>query len=175
MFSAPVSYNVPSLNIGIGYNSYQQQLLPMISLSIPFGNVYHFQGSIGASKDNVFNEALSTIQLGIGICNMFPERTSFWYALTGSVRNYRTPSYGNLIVGINAMLGKTWKKIVVAAGVDLSLQHHQIHNSDIVSALDERAYTVMPKVEFRSPYGNISFMAARDMFSANLSWTLNLE
>lgn len=175
MFSAPVSYNAPSVNIGIGYSSYQQQLLPMISLSIPFGNVYHFQGSIGASKDNVFNEALSMMRLGIGIWKMFPERTSFWYAFTCSVRDYRTLSYGNLVIGVDAMLGKTWEKIVVAAGVDLSLQHHQIHSSNIVAAVDERVYTVMPKIEFRSPYGNISLLAAHDMFTANLSWTLNLE
>ncbi len=174
LLTVPFSAQRTALHAGLAYGS-GGQILPQLGLTVPFGGAYSFSGSLGASQDAVFGSTLTLFGLGIGTRGEFARDPRWGYALSGAVRNYRTSQSNNLTVGVEFMAERSLGRFLLAAGLDLGIQHHQVDADAPLTASDERAYTLVPQLALYSPYGNIALRAGRDIVALALSWTLHLE
>ncbi len=175
MLSLPrVQHRSAGMQAGAAF-TFTEYVLPQLGVNIPFGGAYYFTGDIGAVNEPLFHELLNKYSLGFGTGREFSTDSSYHYAAGTSVSNYLTPTYSNLSVAIYAQLMKKWPLFTLAAGMEVSFQHQQIQENDILNERDEHVYILMPEIGLYSPYGNISIKALQDAFSVGISWTLNLE
>ncbi|MDZ7796218.1 MAG: hypothetical protein U5N56_03855 [Candidatus Marinimicrobia bacterium] len=174
MLSLPrVQHRPAGLQAGAAF-AFMEYVLPQLGVNIPFGGAYYFTGDIGAVNEPLFRELLTKYSLGFGTGGKFSGDSSYHYAAGTSVSNYRTPTYSNLSVAVHAQLMKM-AAIYTGGGMEVSFQHQQIQENEILNEWNERVYILMPEIGLYSPYGNISIKALRNAFSAGISWTLKLE
>lgn len=148
---------------------------PFVNINIPFGGRYYFHSALAATQDLQYAMPLVFLQLGMGTDDLLKEGSAAFYSLGVNVRHFRSRHYENLSVAGTLMLGWEMPAFRVAAGLDLSTQHHQIRDAAVFPLRDEGIYTLAPKIAFFSSFGNIILTAGSGIFIAGLSWTLNPE
>ena len=141
---------------------------------IPFGGAYRFTGGIGAGRDPLFGEMLSDVFLGLDTRGAFPGDSTLFWVIGASAEDRRAESFRNRAVCLHLFLQKAWPRIRIAAGAEVSLQHHRVEDNPLTASLDERVYVLMPRIAFYSPWGDVHISALRNAVSAGIAWTLQL-
>ncbi|MDZ7820807.1 MAG: hypothetical protein U5N26_02745 [Candidatus Marinimicrobia bacterium] len=162
-----------SIYAGAGF-AFPEYWLPQIGVNIPFGGRYHFTGGLGAVAEPLFNELLYRFSLGFGTGGVFQGDSTFRYLAGISVNHYRAISYGNLSPGLHVRIMKTGSRFTLAAGMELSFQHHEILENDLLSERDTHLFVLMPELALYTPWGNINMKFQRDAVAAGVSWILKL-
>jgi len=174
LLGLPLPVEVAGISPGLSLST-NTTAFPYVNINIPFGGRYYFHSALAAAKDPEYALPLIFLQLGIGTEDLLKEGSAAFYSTGVNVRHFRSRHYENLTVAGALMLGWERPAFRLAAGLDLSTQHHQIRDAALFPLRDERIYALAPKIAFYSRFGNIILTAGSGVFVAGLSWTLNPE
>jgi hypothetical protein len=171
--SLPFFYHDSEIQVGAVF-SLPGQWMPVLAVAIPFGGNYYIQGALGASREKVFSDARSMFQVAFSYSDVFAERKEWSYAVNVFFKHYNATGFETLVTGINVGVGRSLEKFELFAAMDLSIQHYEIFTDSVFPETQKRIYVLMPKLIFRSSYGNISVAALPGIFSLGTSWSLKM-